>query len=97
MCTKYADMAGIRGSARSASTATRLAVTAADFMLGRGLEILVREGGEVILENKSAAHEFILITALCRGLLFTVHSSAQSGTARSSGKVLFFLDDPSTG
>ena len=94
MCTRYADMADIDGADPLASIATRIEVTTRDFLLGGGLEILVREGGEVVLENRMAIHDFVLITALCRGLQFSVRPPAHSLSPSGSGKVLFYLDDP---
>jgi hypothetical protein len=87
-------MADIDGADPLASMATRIEVTTRDFLLGGGLEILLREGGEVVLENTRAAHDFILITALCRGLQFSVQAPAYSSSPSGSGKVLFYLDDP---
>lgn len=94
MCTRYADMADIDGADPLASMATRIEVTTRDFLLGGGLEILVREGGDVVLEKSRAAHDFVLITALCRGLQFSVRAPAHSPWLSGSGKVLFYLDDP---
>jgi hypothetical protein len=71
----------------------RFEVSTADLMLGRGIDIFVRRGDELVAEHLGASYDEIGIAALCIGLLFPVYPPGQN-TAAGYHKASFFLDDP---
>jgi hypothetical protein len=91
-CTRYAQAADLPHATATGGMMTRLPITVADLMSGRGIDILVWHEQRALALHGSAAHTDVGVAALCQGLKFDLKDPANHLT--TIGHVAFYLDDP---